>query len=496
MSLLDRLARLVSLKGALAVLAASAWLTASAMMVVQSGARYVAPDPPSSSLTAALSASRTSCTAPCAIVFDASGTTSTEAIDTFEQVGYSFDFGGITGTWTHSGQSKDVERGGAIAAAVFDVAGTYVVKVGALDDSGGASDGDYDQEQVTITVAAADTTYSGTNTICLSTNTDHTDCPSGATQTSNVTSWPSWTSSRRYLLHAGQDFTTAGGFNILQRNDVMIGKYGSGADPIVASGGAENGNPASTGTTWSERLTVMNLDITGSFGTGNSHLDLLLYQDTIGGIAEFGGTVGFYYATGTTTMKRIRNTFVVECDISGGFNGATVDGRSPVFMGNNIHDPANEHTLRVWQAYKGVFMHNRLADANSGRHHLKMHSGGDDAWNDDVASAEAPASGYTIIAKNLFTGGANDFPLVIGAQNNDGSPYLEGMEYIISEGNHYAQDYSAELGIGGRNMVERGNVNDVGTYNIATGYNPNGFPPGWGESYTTGGAAIATQDPT
>lgn len=483
--------------------------TAHAGLVTQSGPKlFLSEGGGDSSVTASLSASRTSCTAPCAVLFDATGTTSSDGtVDPFGEIGYSFDFDdAAAGTWTHSGQDKNVQRGGPLAAHVFETAGTYTVKARARDSSGGDNDGDADQDEVAITVAAADTTYSSTATICLSRNTDHTGCPAGATQTSSASSWPSWTSSRRYLLHRDQDFGSLGGLTINQRTDIQVGAYGTGADPIVSSVGVESGNPNTTGTSWSERITFADLDVTGQISSGNSHLDVLFFRCTAGNGVEMGATIGFYYenpgAGGSglqAAIKRLRNTFVVENDVSGGAEGnaLTIWGRGVVLLGNTIHDPSVEHTSRVWQAYKSVFAHNHYSGAHSGRHHFKMHSSGSDSWDDDYADAEQPASNYIVIANNVVGTGSNVFPFAVGPQNETVSePPDEGVERVIYEGNVFDEDYQTEIQMGGRLMYERGNSNTTGSFDTSDNYNDAKIPDGWGESYSHEVDAIATVDPT
>ena len=160
-------------------------------VVAGPGSRHYAASV-SSSVTAALSASRTSGPAPLAVFFDATGTTSSDGtVNTWRQVGYSFNFGDSEVNWSTTGNSKNVQRGGPLAAHVFESAGTYTVKVCARDSSGGSNDGDTDQTSIEITVTDPDTVYSGTSTVCLSISGTFTGAPEGATQ-STISAWPTW----------------------------------------------------------------------------------------------------------------------------------------------------------------------------------------------------------------------------------------------------------------------------------------------------------------
>ncbi|HEY9095584.1 MAG TPA: PKD domain-containing protein, partial [Hydrogenophaga sp.] len=93
----------------------------------------------SQSVVAQLDATRISGTAPLAVQFDASGTTSSLGSQLpFHHVRYAFSFGDDRGqTWPASGLSKNLQSGGPLAAHVYDLPGTYQVRVRATDQAGG-----------------------------------------------------------------------------------------------------------------------------------------------------------------------------------------------------------------------------------------------------------------------------------------------------------------------------------------------------------------------
>jgi hypothetical protein len=62
-----------------------------------------------------------------------------------------------------------------------------------------------------------DAVYAGANTVTITAGT----------------SWPTWTSGRRYLLNAGSNYTSMGNISLGGQHGVLIAKTGSGADPIV-----------------------------------------------------------------------------------------------------------------------------------------------------------------------------------------------------------------------------------------------------------------------
>uniref|UniRef100_UPI000A5C91B8 PKD domain-containing protein n=1 Tax=Caldimonas taiwanensis TaxID=307483 RepID=UPI000A5C91B8 len=91
-------------------------------------------------------------------MFDATATTSSlSGVDPYRQVTYSFDFGDERGErWAISGLPKNTQTGGPLAAHVFDVPGTYTVRVRAIDSTGAST-----TASMTVTVHNADSVYSG-----------------------------------------------------------------------------------------------------------------------------------------------------------------------------------------------------------------------------------------------------------------------------------------------------------------------------------------------
>lgn len=467
----------------------------------------------SSPVTADIQASRTSGPAPLAVFFEATGTTHSTVSDTFRGLGYYFDFDDVgAGSWAYSKSgsshtSKEYARGGPLAAHVFETPGTYTVKVRARDSSGNVDD-----DQVTITVDDPDTTFSGTNTICLSLNTDHTGAPSGASQQSNVSAWPTWTSSRRYLLHAGQDFSSLGDINFGTLNDIQVGVYGSGAKPIVSGLGVENTNPGASKTTYASRISFYDLELTGRVTSTTTHTDVLFLRiDSIDGDTsntglELGGATGFYANpanSGATTAANIfhpRNTFIVDCTVPGGSYNFTMSAQRLALMGCNIGPSETHHNIRLWSGHKLYIAHNQIAAAvDASDHNLKVHSAGTDTWPALIADGDAPATSQVVTQENIFGTASGEGAIqsvVFGAQNNDGDPYIEGLEDIIVEDCYWANNFASggELFFGGRRMTDRGNTS-VGTFSVGTSARPNGIPPGWDGPYYTGESSITTEAP-
>lgn len=156
-----------------------------------------------------LAASKLSGVAPLGVLFDATATThgGDADVNAFVDLTYAFNFGDTSsGTWTHSGLSKNVQEGGALAAHVFDTPGTYSVSVVVQDDAGESS-----TATLSIEVEDPDLVFAGEDTLCLSTGTAMDGCPAGARLLPSLNAWPTFESNKRYLLRAGDDFMDLGG---------------------------------------------------------------------------------------------------------------------------------------------------------------------------------------------------------------------------------------------------------------------------------------------
>ena len=215
-----------------------------------------------SPITADLQATRTSCLSPCGIVFDASATTHTTVIDPFVRLDYEIDYGNDTGTWTigtgNTDKGKDFSPLGAHVYECSNGSGSgcaFTATLTVRDPSGNTATD-------TVAITVYDPNITGANgygdageTVCISETTDHTGCPAGATQVS--TSGEDWVGlldthidtngAKRVLFHRGQTWTKTGdgGWSAGSATNVIVGPYGTGADPklecpdCVAVDGAE-----------------------------------------------------------------------------------------------------------------------------------------------------------------------------------------------------------------------------------------------------------------
>ena len=423
-----------------------------------------------------IEATRMSGPAPLAVHFDASGTTATAGAMPFHQLIYSFDFGDERGqTWPVSGLPKNIQRGGPIAAHVFDVPGDYTVRVRAQAPDGSFSDG-----SVIVNVRDPNAVFTGAATVCVSTTNSFDGCPSGATRQASI---PSGLDGKRVLLRRGESFSTISPRNT--DSGFQIGAFGTGPKPLVAgvSIGMSHGVAA-----WANDFTVMDLNI----GAGCVNIDattsrMLLYRNDIKtpgqmeSMVNVGTAAGYYQSHNTGPVPGAiywpAEVFIVENDIQGKIDATSKPNivvmgyfyRSAL-LGNTI-DRATEHSLRVWAASKLIIAHNLIGGNHYApkppgiRSAVKIHSGGDQPFTPKIATSTQPATSQVILANNVI--GSKTFPgswlTGIAPQNADAGT-LEGLEDFIAENNRFVRGplSSSEMQLRGRRMTARGNTLEGG----------------------------------
>jgi hypothetical protein len=440
-----------------------------------------------------LQASRTVGPAPLAVLFDATGSVAAEAgVDAFRSLDHEFNFGDDRGqVWALSGQPKNVQRGGPLAAHVFDLPGTYNVLLRVRTASGHSA-----EQTVIITVQDPDVLFAGSRTVCVSALGNYSACPAGAAQQSTL---PASLDGKRVLLRRGEAF---GAINIRHEDDgVVVGAYGSGPKPQVSQVAIGAGRP--TVADFPDDITVMDLDVANGIEQSGSASRLLLYRNdlddagpsannriVVGGALEYWGTSADpYRVVPTSAFYNPHEIFIVENRVQ----GSTDNDANPLgnfygtaarmaFLGNDMGG-ASQHTIRLFRAHKTVLAHSALRGrSNDGvRHSLKVHSGGFGAYSDALAtSGETWATRQLVIADNLMGDPAdnNGWTVAIRPQN-DGPDSAEGIEDVIVERNRFVRgpNTNTDLLLVGRRISTRHNTRaDGGALNISV--HPQGAYPG------------------
>jgi PKD repeat protein len=450
---------------------------------------------PSENIQAQLTSNRISGVAPLAVQFDASNTTSSSVSTAFHLLRYDFNFGDDRGqTWSVSGLPKNTQSGGPIAAHVFDLPGTYTVRVTARNPANNESA----QATLTITVQDPNTVFSGSNTICVSTSGNYTGCPAGSVQ---QTSLPSVQSQKRILLRRGESF---GAISINHGiSNVLIGSFGSGNKPRVNRIDIGALNP--TNNQFPSDIITMDLNIQESFTQYVTGSRLLLYRcdfdvpSSTDVDSQIGLSSAFDYIVENHTLAanqyyQPREIFVVENVAFGSTTTPHTNmsgvGSQTVIMGNRM-GIARQHTIRMYRMNKGFIAHNHLRGISSDgiRVALKIHSNGLGNYDDNYAiSGNTWASRKLVIANNIL-GDPNDTNSFTGgvSPQNSGPDSREGIEDTILENNRFYRgpNTNTEFILMGRRMSNRGNVRiDGGPVNINQfGHSYELLPPEWDGPY-------------
>lgn len=415
-------------------------------------------------------------------MFDATassvGTSGTYA---FHDLSYEFNFGNPNGqTWSHSGELKNTQTGGPLAAHVFEQAGTYSVRVRVR-----APNGQYSDATVSVTVQDPSTYYSGTRTVCVSTSANYTGCPTGATR---QTTLPDSLDGKRVLLRRGESFAT---INVRHEDDVVqVGAYGTGAKPRVPSVQIGPGRAATAD--FPDDITVMDLDIANGIEQTASASKLLFLRNDLDDAGTrvnnsivIGSAMG-YWATTSDTYRTVplsafynpHEIFVVENRVIGSTENDDVplanlhgSGARIALLGNEL-GRSSQHTVRLYSAHKTVIAHNAIRGISSDgvRHALKIHSGGFGEYNNNYSTSGGTwASRQIVITNNLIgdTADNNNWTVAIRPQNSQENSG-EGIEDVIVENNRLARGprTNVDILVVGRRITTRGNARTVDGANL------------------------------
>ncbi len=398
------------------------------------------PMPP----TVSLVTTRTSGVAPLAVSFDASGTTSLTTSRPFHDLHYRWDYGDPgSGVWSTSRKSKNHDTG-AIGGHVFETPGTYIVSVTVTDGAGATS-----QQSVEITVEDPDVVFSGTSTICISTDGDFTGAPAGSQQLT-TSGWSDIANAlgtgKRVLLKRGNIWV----FNGVKRNLTfpgpgILGAFGSGPKPVITfnTPGTERLFWLGTGATPNVfgDFRFMDLEIQGrGFGWGFLHSEGSCHNVTVlrvdmhnaGMFLNLAPSILSYYNNdnrpGHTMWSGIAvvdNRYDHIVGDGTEFNGrhiAYIGAVRSMFMGNVWNgSELGEHVLRVPFAQRFLIAHNELTNTRSRKHLIKLHGGGLSDYNGQPVPAGENQTKFVTIADNYFTSDLGDWLISVGPQN-DSSP--------------------------------------------------------------------------
>lgn len=253
-------------------------------------------------ITAVLEASRTTCTAPCGIMFNASATSSNGVAEPFHQLHYTWNYGDVGSTFQQRPGIDANKSTSPIGAHVYQQAGTYTATLTVTGDDGGT-----DTQTAEIIVNDPDVVYAA-ETYCVSNTNNFSACPTqnisfhltsfsaAATFLSNLR-FNQVGQPTRVLFRAGDTFIATNQFTIRETTAALqIASFGSGADPIISLDSLVNNETLFFIHDVTD-ITFRNINFKGSYdptsGTGIHALaiwfylavtDALVYQNSFSGV--------------------------------------------------------------------------------------------------------------------------------------------------------------------------------------------------------------------
>ncbi len=380
---------------------------------------------------------RTSGVAPLAVLFDATGTTHA-SVDAFHDLDYQWTFGDPNaGTWAISGQDKN-RAIGAVAAHVFDTAGTYKVTLTVTDPAG-----HQDVVNTTIQVQDPNAVFSGQNTICVraSSSGGFGGCPAGAATVTDG-SWPSVAAllgggGRRVLLRRGDQWGGGGG-RAKVSGPALIGAFGSGAKPRI------NVSGQAFSISSSHDLRVMDLAFVGPTSTANSTSALtaddtraaaknvLFYRvETTGFHSNVFEDSGLHW-TGTDEIHD--GMFFVEMKIADtGYWGLLLAVTRSAVLGTEIRNTGS-HCIRTGYLDRSVIEHNlihKASSANTSTAYMKLHAPN---FKNNQPPTNGKYSQLYIVSDNHLIGQNRPWMVTIAPQNSQED---ERIRDVIVERNYF-----------------------------------------------------------
>ncbi len=391
-------------------------------------------------------ARRTSGVAPFAVTFDAVGAASgvVQAAGTSPDWGamhHEWDFGDpASGTWSHSGKSKN-RASGFVASHVYETPGTYVVQLTVRTAEGTSHE--YTQQ---ITVQSADAAMA-TTTFYVSTAGD--DANSGTTQQQafrtpgrGFAALFAANGPRRLLFRRGDTFTTTQTLGAGPRTGpYVIGAFGNGAKPVIAA------NHGADGFSYTQvaDLRIVDVDFSGPHpsAAGNGLVpgrDCLLLRSRVRG---FNYGMILHQSSGDHAGNTIADCEIVDNGTYGVYYAA---GPHFAVLGTRFDNSIGNSLLRAYLE-RSVWQSNLFQRA--GQSAVRI-----------MGRTQAAPSNFVVVADNTFES-TTTWVFEIGPENTTSAQYAED---ILVEGNRFLVRSGAQgvVLVFAPKVTIRNNVFDVG----------------------------------
>jgi len=354
-----------------------------------------------------VTANRTRGVAPLAVFFDATAETSGVAqpplVDGYRQFAafhYEWFFGdNPSAVWSTTGKPKHLAFG-YVAGHVFETPGTYQVVLRVTEPTGAVHI--YEQQ---IIVDDPEIIYANSSLnasertvyVSLLGNDNNVGSFNAPLRTFSRGKSRLFASNgpRRLLLKRGETFTDSGGSTISGRTGPFtIGAYGSGAKPIIVSGGSQ---PVLSLAETTTDVRVVDVDFLGA-GFGYAMIPgtrTLLLRSHVSNFSSGISTSELYGNKAGTFF--VENTFDLHVDYDIYYNF----GEKVAILGNSLNDVNGEHLIRSYITHS-VIGHNRFRGGHNGKLQLKFVGYFPTGHPDRAPGTPSEQVEFSIISDNIF----------------------------------------------------------------------------------------------